>query len=91
MRRNNPLAQPDSVTRHPRRRLDDRTGALHSQIVACRNSDPPASTSAVNRDASRGCRRSRSIAHATAGAPSGTGSAQDIINGLEASGYKVVL
>jgi hypothetical protein len=36
----------------------------NSQIVACRNSDPPASTSSVSRDSSRGWRRKRSPAHA---------------------------
>jgi hypothetical protein len=36
-----------------------------SQIVACRSSDPPASTSAVSRVSSRGCRRSRSIVQAS--------------------------
>jgi hypothetical protein len=35
-----------------------------SQIVACRNSDPPASTSSVSRDSSDGWRRNRSTVQA---------------------------
>ena len=35
-----------------------------SKIVACRNSDPPASTSSASRDISSGCRRNRSTVQA---------------------------